>query len=92
MYVQNSSQTFGARHFSLFFISLRPQFLVNRAPSAETLGIAILGQGMCIQLSKQQACIVVKQGFLFLMPSETIFISFLLVVSMTFTENLLKNL
>jgi hypothetical protein len=46
IYGQNIPRTFGARHFSLFFLSVRPQFLVNRAPSSETLRIAILGQSM----------------------------------------------
>ena len=76
----------------MFFISFRPQFLVNRAPSAETLRIAILGQSMCTQPSRQQACVVVKLFSFLLMPLKMISFSFFFkVVSMAFSESLLKT-
>lgn len=62
IYVQNVHRLFGARHFSLFFLSVWPQFLVNRASSTGTLRIAILGQSMDVQLSRQQTRAVVNTG------------------------------
>lgn len=44
----------------MFFVSVWPQFLVNRASSTETLKIAILGQSMGVQLNRQQTRVVVK--------------------------------
>lgn len=68
IYVQNVPRLFGARHFSLFFFSVWPQFLVNRASSPGTLKIAILGQSMGVQLSRQQTRVVVKHRAFSLAP------------------------
>lgn len=46
----------------MFFLSVWPQFLVNRASSTGTLRIAILGQSMDVQLSRQQTRAVVNTG------------------------------
>lgn len=76
IYVQNVPRLFGARHFSLFFFSVWPQFLVNRASSPGTLKIAILGQSMGVQLSRQQTRVVVKHRAFSLAPLKIISISF----------------
>lgn len=74
IYVQNVPRLFGARHFSLFFLSVWPQFLVNRASSTGTLRIAILGQHGCP--AKQAADSCCSKHRLSLASSKIISVSF----------------